>query len=247
MIDINNKIFNFYDPSNIMESELESLQNSLSEGIFTDSIYTISEKYIPEREKTYLLNQFNNLVTNFNFEKSKIIKKEENNLSGVEVIFRDELINRNQEMQEYCLVDSNFMLLDVLDNIEIIMSDNILNEFKNQNIIPIISHPERLTKNKEISKFEKLKNEGVLFQMSLGSLDGSFGESTKINSINLLENDIFDFIASDTVNYECLDESYLEKILNDLSEIIGHSKLDEIIYKNPLNIIDHKNSNNYQI
>ena len=247
MIDINNKIFNFYDPSNIMESELESLQNSLSEGIFTDSIYTISEKYIPEREKTYLLNQFNNLVTNFNFEKSKITKKEENNLSGVEVIFRDELINYNQEMQEYCLVDSNFMLLDVLDNIEIIMSDNILNEFKNQNIIPIISHPERLTKNKEISKFEKLKNEGVLFQMSLGSLDGSFGESAKINSINFLENDIFDFIASDTVNYECLDESYLEKILNDLSEIIGHSKLDEIIYKNPLNIIAHKNSNNYQI
>ena len=228
MIDINNKIFNFYDPSKIMESELESLQNSLSENIFTDSIYTISEKYIPEREKTYLLNQFNNLVTNFNFAKSKITKKEENNLSGVEVIFRDELINYNQE-------------------IEIIMSDNILNEFKNQNIIPIISHPERLTKNKEISKFEKLKNEGVLFQMSLGSLDGSFGESAKINSINFLENDFFDFIASDTVNYECLDESYLEKILNDLSEIIGHSKLDEIIYKNPLNIIDHKNSNNYQI
>ena len=83
--------------------------------------------------------------------------------------------------------------------------------------------------------------------MSLGSLDGSFGESAKINSINLLKNDIFDFIASDTVNYEYLDESYLEKILNDLSEIIGHSKLDEIIYKNPLNIIDHKNSNNYQI
>ena len=83
--------------------------------------------------------------------------------------------------------------------------------------------------------------------MSLGSLEGSFGESAKINSINLLENDIFDFIASDTVNYEYLDESYLEKILNDLSEIIGHSKLDEIIYKNPLNIIDHKNSNNYQI
>ena len=123
MIDINNKIFNFYDPSNIMESELESLQNSLSEGIFTDSIYTISEKYIPEREKTYLLNQFNNLVTNFNFEKSKITKKEENNLSGVEVIFRDELINYNQEMQEYCLVDSNFMLLNVLDNIEDIIPE----------------------------------------------------------------------------------------------------------------------------
>ena len=247
MIDINNKIFNFYDPSNIMESELESLQNSLSEGIFTDSIYTISEKYIPEREKTYLLNQFNNLVTNFNFEKSKIINKEENNLSGIEVIFRKELINYNQEIQDYCLVDSNFMLIDVFDNIEIIMSDNILDEFKNQNIIPIIAHPERFNKNTEISKFEKLKNNGVLFQMSLGSLDGSFGEDAKLNSINLLENDIYDFIASDTVNYDNLNQSYLEKILDDLSEIIGHSKLDEIIYKNPLNIIDHKNSNNYQI
>ena len=127
------------------------------------------------------------------------------------------------------------------------MSDNILGEFKNQNIIPIIAHPERFNKNTEISKFEKLKNDGVLFQMSLGSLDGSFGEDAKLNSINLLENDIYDFIASDTVNYDNLNQSYLEKILDDLSEIIGHSKLDEIIYKNPLNIIDHKNSNNYQI
>ena len=68
-----------------------------------------------------------------------------------------------------------------------------------------------------------------------------------VSIICIQENDIYDFIASDTVNYDNLNQSYLEKILDDLSEIIGQSKLDEIIYKNPLNIIDHKNSNNYQI
>ena len=49
-----------------------------------------------------------------------------------------------------------------------------------------------------------------------------------------------------TLNYKKIDESYLEITLDEVSEIIGHSKLDQIIYKNPLNIIDHKNSNNYR-
>ena len=118
---------------------------------------------------------------------------------------------------------------------------------KNQNIIPIISHPERIDKLTDLSEIRKLKKNGVLFQLSLGSLDGSFGELIILNSKKLLAKDTYDFIASDTVNYKKIDESYLEIRLDEVSEIIGHSKLDQIIYKNALNIIDHKNSNNYQI
>ena len=93
----------------------------------------------------------------------------------------------------------------------------------------------------------KTKEKWGTISTIFGSLDGSFGELIRLNSKKLLAKDTYDFIASDTVNYKKIDESYLEIRLDEVSEIIGHSKLDQIIYKNPLNIIDHKNSNNYQI
>ena len=246
MIDINNKIFNFYEPSQIIDEQLNLLQKNKVENVFTDSIYIISEKYIPLREKTFLINQFYNLVTNYNYEKSKIYEKKENNLSGTEVIFTREFLEINTQIIDYCLVDSNFLLMDLTNNNSKIDYSNF-EELKNQNIIPIISHPERIDKLTDLSEIRKLKKNGVLFQLSLGSLDGSFGELIRLNSKKLLAKDTYDFIASDTVNYKKIDESYLEIRLDEVSEIIGHSKLDQIIYKNPLNIIDHKNSNNYQI
>ena len=246
MIDINNKIFNYYEPSQIIDEQLNLLQKNKVENVFTDSIYIISEKYIPLREKAFLINQFYNLVTNYNYEKSKIYEKKENNLSGTEVIFTREFLEINTQIIDYCLVDSNFLLMDLTNNTSKIDYSNF-EELKNQNIIPIISHPERIDKLTDLSEIRKLKKNGVLFQLSLGSLDGSFGELTRLNSKKLLAKDTYDFIASDTVNYKKIDESYLEIRLDEVSEIIGHSKLDQIIYKNPLNIIDHKNSNNYQI
>ena len=246
MIDINNKIFNFYEPSQIIDEQLNLLQKNKVENVFTDSIYIISEKYIPLREKNFLINQFYNLVTNYNYEKSKIYEKKENNLSGTEVIFTREFLEINTQIIDYCLVDSNFLLMDLTNNNSKIDYSNF-EELKNQNIIPIISHPERIDKLTDLSEIRKLKKNGVLFQLSLGSLDGSFGELIRLNSKKLLAKDTYDFIASDTVNYKKIDESYLEIRLDEVSEIIGHSKLDQIIYKNPLNIIDHKNSNNYQI
>ena len=102
MIDINNKIFNFYEPSQIIDEQLNLLQKNKVENVFTDSIYIISEKYIPLREKAFLINQFYNLVTNYNYEKSKIYEKKENNLSGTEVIFTREFLEINTQIIDYC-------------------------------------------------------------------------------------------------------------------------------------------------
>ena len=49
MIDINNKKFNFYDPIKLIEME------KISEKFFSDIIYILSEKYIPNREKNKVI------------------------------------------------------------------------------------------------------------------------------------------------------------------------------------------------
>ena len=57
MIDINNKKFNFYDPVTIVDNDKEDL-------IFSETLYILSEKYIPSRENKMIMNQFENLVIN---------------------------------------------------------------------------------------------------------------------------------------------------------------------------------------
>ena len=59
MIDINNKKFNFYDPVTIVDNDKEDL-------IFSETLYILSEKYIPSRENKMIMNQFENLVINHN-------------------------------------------------------------------------------------------------------------------------------------------------------------------------------------
>ena len=59
MIDINNKKFNFYDPIKLIEKEKRI------ESFFSDIIFTLSEKYIPDREKEKVRNQFGNLIMNY--------------------------------------------------------------------------------------------------------------------------------------------------------------------------------------
>ena len=247
MIDINNKSFNFYDSNNMIENHINSLRLNNSFDVFTESIYTISEKYIPLRERKVFFNQFNNRVSNFNIEKSEIINKKYETFTGIEILFSENNLIEAINYKDYCLLDSNFLLIDLNHNKYIIKKlEKNLSQIIENKIIPIIAHPERLEEF-DINKLKKLKNLGVLFQLSIGSLQNFFGKKVGENSINLLKYGVFDFIASDTNNYETFDDIFLEKSLDKASKIIGSSSITELIYKNPSNLLDHKTSNNYQI
>tara|TARA_B110001454_G_scaffold92395_1_gene88072 strand:+ start:582 stop:1325 length:744 start_codon:yes stop_codon:yes gene_type:complete len=247
MIDINNKSFNFYDSNNMIENHINSLRLNNSFDVFTESIYTISEKYIPLRERKVFFNQFNNRVSNFNIEKSEIINKKYETFTGIEILFSENSLIEAINYKDYCLLDSNFLLIDLNHNKYIIKKlEKNLSQIIENKIIPIIAHPERLEEF-DINKLKKLKNLGVLFQLSIGSLQNFFGKKVGENSINLLKYGVFDFIASDTNNYETFDDIFLEKSLDKASKIIGSSSITELIYKNPSNLLDHKTSNNYQI
>ena len=247
MIDINNKSFNFYDSNNLIENHINSLRLNNSFDVFTESIYTISEKYVPLRERKVFFNQFNNRISNFNNEKSEIINKKYETFTGIEILFSENSLIEAINYKDYCLLDSNFLLIDLNHNKYIIKKlEKNLSQIIENKIIPIIAHPERLEEF-DINKLKKLKNLGVLFQLSIGSLQNFFGKKVEENSINLLKNGVFDFIASDTNNYEIFDDIFLEKSLDKASKIIGSSSITELIYKNPSNLLDHKTSNNYQI
>ena len=56
MIDINNKKFNFYDPVTIVDNDKEAL-------IFSETLYILSEKYIPSRENKMIKRSDDNQET----------------------------------------------------------------------------------------------------------------------------------------------------------------------------------------
>ena len=240
MIDINNKKFNFYDPVKLIEMDYES------ETFFSDIIYVLSEKYIPSREKNKIKNQFSNLILNY-AKKNTTNQNQRNKFSSIENILNENLLLRlEKKSSEVTLLKSNFILIDINNNKNLSFINSMLEKILEIRMIPIISHPERyeFLDNENILK---LKNKGVLFQLSIGSFSSYFGEKSKIKSNNLLDLNIYDFIASDTNNYDHINDEFLESQINNISKIIGSNKLNELLYSNPKNVIDEKSSNDYQI
>ena len=68
-----------------------------------------------------------------------------------------------------------------------------------------------------------------------------------IKSKDFLETGIYDFVASDTNNYHQYNDDIFEDQINEISKIVGSSKLNQMLYDNPKNVIDEKTSNDYQL
>ena len=239
MIDINNKKFNFYDPVTIVDNDKE-------DQIFSETLYILSEKYIPSRENKMIMNQFENLVINHNNTEEKQ-KTSEKIYTGFEYLISTDLITKLDENQnELSLLSSNFILLDINHNHNYNLVSDALEQILDFRMIPIISHPERFEiLNKE--RIFELKDKGVLFQLSLGSFSSFFGQEIEKKSKDFLEIGVYDFIATDSINYDQMNNSFIENKIETISKIIGSQKLNEIFLENPKNVTDQKSSNDFQI
>lgn len=85
---------------------------------------------------------------------------------------------------------------------------------------PILAHPERYSfLYSDMSKYDKLKNSGVYFQINLNSLLGFYGKKPKQAANYLVDNGMVDFIGSDTHSMKYL-QSFEKGIKSDLVERI---------------------------
>lgn len=78
---------------------------------------------------------------------------------------------------------------------------------------PILAHPERYSFfHKKYNEYVKLKEAGCLFQLNLLSLSNYYGKDTQKIALRLLEDNLIDFVGTDTHANRHL--SYLESINN---------------------------------
>lgn len=197
MIDIHSHILPQIDDGAVnIDITLEMLKNAVKDGtqkIVATPHYCMGYGTSKISEIKDYVNKLNSLM------KEKKIKIEI--YSGQEVYLNEYIIKDYLEGNIGTINDSKYMITECpIDKFNDDIFD-IIYEFKIREIIPIIAHPERYIPVVEnflyINKF--IEN-GCLFQMNSGSIQGLFGKRVKLIAKLLLDNGIYNFIGSDAHN-----------------------------------------------
>jgi protein-tyrosine phosphatase len=106
--------------------------------------------------------------------------------------FQEILENKN-----YLCIQKNYILTELSyfqrpDNLE-----ELAFKMSQQDLIPILAHPERYRYFKTIDIFQNLKERGFELQLNLLSLTKHYGDEAYKKGKELLENDMYEFIGTD--------------------------------------------------
>jgi len=189
---------------------------------------------------------FNKIITTPHIMAHRFLNTKEIILDGCEKL-KQELKNRNIDIEliasaEYYF-DENFL--------ELIENDDLLYFGKDKYVLfelsytnkpfgleqtifnllskgyrPILAHPERYSYfSSNFSKYDKLKQSGVRFQINLNSLIGFYGKKPKAAAKYLSDNGLIDFVGSDI---------HGEKYLDSFGKAVFAKETHELFEKNSI-------------
>lgn len=119
-------------------------------------------------------------------------------------------------------------------------SEHPLFELMNNQITPIIAHPERnMMLLNEPERFYELISMGVLGQMDTGSITGQFGKKVQQAARVMLENGLIHFIASDCHNTRNRLPG-MSAAVAATAEIVGEEYAQAIADENPAAVVEGK-------
>ena len=105
---------------------------------------------------------------------------------------------------------------------------DILFEIQMKGYKPILAHPERYNfYHNNFESYYKLKKAGCLFQLNLLSLTSQYGSNVQSISTKLLEEDMYDFVGTDTHHMghlELLEEIGTKKIKKNITHLLNNNK-----------------------
>lgn len=121
--------------------------------------------------------------------------------SGQEVYFSENMLDNYEKGIIGTLNESRYMLIEFpMRKFDSNIFD-VIYELQVKGITPIIAHPERyLPIIEEPILINKFIEEGYLFQLNSGSIEGKFGKKVKKTAELFLKNGIYNFIGSDAHN-----------------------------------------------
>ena len=105
---------------------------------------------------------------------------------------------------------------------------DVLLEIQIKGYKPILAHPERYNfYHNDFQKFYKLKQAGCLFQLNLLSLTEQYGKNVQKVTHQLLKENLYDFVGTDTHHYqhlEILPKIGTKKTLEKIKHLLNNNK-----------------------
>lgn len=113
----------------------------------------------------------------------------------------DDNFQKQLETLELFTLKGNYLLIEMSYFQPPINLEEIIFKIKMKGYLPILAHPERYSfyhSNKDY--YKKLKQLGCFFQLNLLSLSNHYGDSVEKTANYLIEENLIDFVATDTHN-----------------------------------------------
>ena len=158
---------------------------------------------------------------------------------GQEIRISDQIILQLEKGEAIGLNHSNYLLIEFPSGGVPHYTNRLFFELQSKGYVPIIAHPER---NKEISQnldvLFDLVNGGALSQLTSASLIGKHGKKLQKISIQMIENNLVHFIASDA-HHDTNRPFVLESLFNDKKLNKYQEQIKQLI-NNAQQVIDNK-------
>ena len=165
---------------------------------------------------------------------------------GQEIRISDQVLPQLRKGEAIGLNHSRYLLIEFPSRGVPHYANRLFFELQSEGYIPIIAHPER---NKEISQnldiLYNLINQGALAQLTSSSLQGIQGKKIQKISIQMIENNLVHFIASDAhhesqrpfIMKSLYNNKKLKKYEKSIENLINNAKYivndEDVIKKQP--------------
>ena len=190
------------DGSPDVETSLELIKKFGEFGV-TSFVHTphVMNDYYPNTPET-----INNALAELQAAQPANIK----NTAAAEYMMDQSLMDKLDD-EELLKISGNFSLVEMSFLQPPINLKEIIFKLQNKGHVLILAHPERygFFHDSKMRKYYDLKSRGCYFQLNMLSLTSHYGEGIQKMAFKLLENQMIDYISSDTHRME-----HLEKLQN---------------------------------
>ena len=159
---------------------------------------------------------------------------------GNEVYMTENMMQLLIDGKASTINNSCYVLFEMPLNAEPMNMYDVIYSLQENKLIPVLAHPERYSFiQKEPELVYDLIEKGVLMQANYGSILGQYGEKAQIIVRRFFENNMIHFLGSDVHRQNTIYKR-IPHALEEIKEIIGEKKLQEITTINPKLALENK-------
>jgi protein-tyrosine phosphatase len=161
--------------------------------------------------------------------------------AGHEVLIKPGLVEDIQAGRISTLNGSRYLLLELWNNSWMPETERVIFQLRARDIVPIIAHPERYRAiQQDPQRLASLLKYGALAQMTVGSLTGMQGNTTRRTAETLLKKGLIHCLASDAHDLRKRPPR-LRQALQRTEQLLDQPSLYRIVETIPTTILFNKN------